>query len=161
MKNSIYKQKTTSSIKGQSLFEVVVAVAVSSLIITAVVALAASSIQNSSYSRDKTIASNYVQETLEWLRQEKEKHTGLFRSYVINTTGADLTYCFDSLSWPVNPGTCSASENIEGTNFFREVVIPACYGFCSADIVEVEIKVTWQDSKGSHIISSSSELSTI
>lgn len=148
-------------ISGQSLFEVVVAVAVSSLIITAIVALAASSIQNSSYSRDKTIASNYVQETLEWLRQEKERDPALFRSYVVNITGADMTYCFKSLSWPVNPNTCSAEENIEDTKFFREVTFPACDGICDTGIVEVRITVTWQDSKGSHIISSSSELTTI
>ena len=61
--------------KGQSLFEVVFAVAVSALIITAIVILAGNAVSNSTFSRNKALAGRFVQEAIEWLRKER---TGCF-----------------------------------------------------------------------------------
>ena len=143
---------------GQSLFEVVIAVAMSAVIITAIVALATNSIQNSTYSKDKTIAANYVQETIEWLKQQKDLSPEEFRLYAVNTSGIDITYCLDDLTWPSNIGTCSSSETLDN-KFTREVVFPSCGGVCTGEMVEVSINVTWTDSKGSHIISSVTQIS--
>ena len=73
--------------KGQSLFEAVVALAISALIIVAVVALVASSIRNASFSRNVTLASRYAQQATEWLRGQRDANAGIRRKI------CSLTYC--------------------------------------------------------------------
>jgi Tfp pilus assembly protein PilV len=145
--------------RGQSLFEVVVAIAISALIVTAVVALATNSIQNSSFSRDKTIATNYVQETMEWLKQERDQNSDIFNVKAEFSRSSDVTYCLDSLSWPVVPKSCTSDEVVVGTNFIRELTFPSCADPCPVDIVEAKVTVYWIDSKGVHEVTSSTNLS--
>ncbi|KKR44841.1 MAG: hypothetical protein UU51_C0007G0002 [Microgenomates group bacterium GW2011_GWC1_41_20] len=141
--------------KGQSLFEVVVAIAVSALIITAIVSMASNSIQNSSYSRDKTLASNYVQQANEWLRQERDSNSATFI-----TKAAIPTWCFRSLSWilPSLPRACASDEYITGTKFIRQsgLSISLVNG---KNVVRVNTTVSWTDSKGLHQITGSTDLS--
>ena len=146
-------------ISGQSLFEVVVSIAISALIVTAIVALAVNSIQNSSFSRDKTIATSYVQETMEWIKVERDQNLAVFRTKATFMPDSDVKYCLSSLSWPATPSSCSQSQVITNTKFSREVIFPACSGTCNAGVVEVMINVYWRDSKGLRQVSSSTELS--
>jgi len=46
--------------KGQSLFEVVVALAISALIIITLVSVVGNSIKNATFSKNKTLAANYA-----------------------------------------------------------------------------------------------------
>lgn len=140
---------------GQSLFEVVVAIALSALIVTGIVAMGANSIQNSSYSRDKSLASNYVQETEEWLRQERDQNTGVFGEKAV----PGKTYCLTSLDWPLTAVGCSEGKVITGTKFKREVLFPECFGECPTNYVDIKIVVYWEDSKGYHESSSVTGLS--
>lgn len=144
----------TEKEKGQSLFEVVVAVAISALIITTIVALAALSIQNSSYSRDKTLASGYVSETMEWLRRERDKDFKVFAE----KAGTALIYCMTNLGdvWPAPTANCS--NKIAGTKFTRELSFPVC-DTCPPDVIEAMVTVSWIDSKGLHEVTSSTDLS--
>jgi Tfp pilus assembly protein PilV len=142
--------------KGQSLFEVVVALAVSALIITGVVSVATNSIQNSAYARDKTLAANYVQETMEWMRSERDKNASIFLSH------APGTWCFVDLSGWVTPnhaGNCLASEYISGSSKFKRQVIFSVSDFSGKKLVEVDTTVSWSDSKGLHSVTSSTNLS--
>lgn len=143
--------------EGQSLFEVVVAIAISALIITAIVALASTSIQNSSFSRDKTLASGYVEEAMEWLRLERDQNSAVFTSKAL--PGA--AYCLSSIPtgilWNAPAGRCSLNQTISGSKFTREVDFLACNG-CSANTIEVSVTVSWQDSKGLHDVSGSTDL---
>lgn len=149
----------TKYILGQSLFEVVVSIAISALIVTAIVALAVNSIQNSSFSRDKTIATSYIQETMEWLKMERDQDLAVFRAKATFMPDSDVKYCLSSLSWPSNPSTCSQSQMITNTKFFREVIFPACNGTCDPNVTEIMVNVYWQDSKGLRQVSSSTKLS--
>lgn len=142
--------------KGQSLFEVVVAIALSALIVTGIVAMGAVSIQNSSYSRDKTLASNYVQETMEWLRQERDQNTDVFMQKAV--TGS--TYCLTTLAWPSTAVKCTTDKVIPDTKFTREISFPECYGGCPSRVIEAKVVVSWRDSKGFHESSSFTDLST-
>lgn len=138
--------------KGQSLFEVIVAVAISTLIVTAIVSLATNSIQNTSYSRDKTLASDYVEEAMEWLRQERDNNTQ-FKAKATETAGK--SYCLDDLStWPAL-SDCTTDQFISGTKFKRTLAFPSYSG----GVVEATVTVSWEDSKGSHEVTSSTELS--
>ncbi len=140
--------------KGQSLFEVVVAIAISALIITAIVSLASNSIQNSSFSRDKTLAANYVQQTNEWLRQERDKSTTNFMA-----KAAVPTWCFTTLSWSL-PRACGATEYISGTKFIRQssFIISPVDG---KSLVQMDTVVSWRDAKGLHQVKGSTSLSIL
>ncbi len=153
MKNT---QKKPNTENGQSLFEVVVAIALSALIVTGIVAMGANSIQNSSYSRDKTLASNYVQEALEWVRQERDQNMDVFLAKAVPGT----TYCLNSLEWPKSAIKCSNGSVIADTKFSREIIFPSCDGVCPTRVVEIKVIVYWNDSKGYHESSSFTDLST-
>lgn len=140
--------------KGQSLFEVVVAIAISALIITAIVSLASNSIQNSSFSRDKTLAANYVQQTNEWLRQERDKNTSDFMAKV-----AIPTWCFTTLSWSL-PRACGATEYISGTKFVRQSSFTVLL-VNGKNLVQIDTIVSWQDAKGLHQVKGSTNLSIL
>lgn len=145
--------------KGQSLFEVVLATGVSALIITGIVAMAANSIQNASYSKDKTLASNYVTETMEWLRKERDQNYEVFKAKAMFSRSMDITYCLTSLdSWPASPGSCSVDKTIGTTKFSREITFPGCSP-CPSNLIEASVTVSWKDAKGKHNVSSSTDLS--
>lgn len=57
---------------GQSLFEVMFALSVAAMILVAVVALVATSIRNSTFSKNKALANKYASELSEWLKKEKK-----------------------------------------------------------------------------------------
>lgn len=132
-------------IKGQSLFEVLLALFIITLIIVAVVILSTISISNSIFSKNKTLASKYTQEAVEWLRSEKESDIDLFFA---NSAG---TYCLDQLSFS-NTGTCGQLEIIPSTVFTREMLFDK-----NASLVNVVVTTSWTDSKGIHEVSSSTD----
>lgn len=140
--------------KGQSLFEVVVAIAISALIITAIVSLASNSIQNSSFSRDKTLAANYVQQTNEWLRQERDKNTSDFMA-----KAAIPTWCFATLSWS-SPTACGATQYISGTKFVRQSSFTILL-VSGKNLVQIDTVVSWRDAKGLHQVKGSTNLSVL
>ncbi len=139
--------------KGQSLFEVVMALAIATIIIVAMVALAASAIRNTNYSKNKTLATRYSQEATEWLRGERDANFDTFF-----TRAAIPLYCLKSLSWSqATIGVCTAGGEIPGTLFKREVGFGRStvdVGGVPKNVVEAEIKVYWQDAQGIHEVKS-------
>lgn len=139
--------------RGQSLFEVVLALAISVLIIVALVALAASAIRNTTFSKNKTLATRYSQEATEWLRGERDADWTVFY-----TRAANPLYCLKSLSWAeATIGACTAGQEIDSTPFKREVGFDrtvVVVGGLPKNVVETEIKVYWQDAQGIHEVKS-------
>lgn len=140
---------------GQSLFEVVIALAVVALLAVALVSVTTVSIRNSSFSSSNAQASRHAQAALEWIRGERDYNWTTFVS-----RGLTATYCLNNLSW--NTGSCSSTEFVTGSpQFFREVSL-VCYtnqgatvSACSAsgvDTVQASVRVTWTDSQGSHSV---------
>jgi type II secretory pathway pseudopilin PulG len=132
-----------SNCRGQSLFEVVLAIGISALIITALVSLASSSIQNANFSKNKTLAANYAQEATEWLRGQRDLG---FTNFGLNVQQGSPVMCLNQLNWAIGP--CSGST-ITGTLFTREVTF-ANADFGGKTIIKADIVVSWTDSKGSH-----------
>ena len=124
--------------KGQSLFEVILALAVVALILVTVVSLAAFSVRNSSYSKNKTIAERYVQQAIEWLRGERDANSTTF----FNRSG---NYCINNLSFI--SGQCSG--NISGTVFKRELAISKTTVNLKT-VLKTEVIVSWSDGQGIH-----------
>ena len=135
--------------KGQSLFEVVAALGVVTVIIVALVALASNSIHNSNFSKDKALATRYSQEATEWLRGERDTNWDIFATKALTPT-----WCLPSLSWmSASVGTCD-EEYIANTRFQREVT----FNVTDTKTIEVSVIVSWEDSKGTHQVASATTL---
>ena len=154
--NKISNAKSQMLNQGQSMFEVVLALFIITMIIVAVVILSTNSISNSLFSRSKTQASRYSQEAVEWLRNERETNS---EDFVIATNTA--VYCLKS-----NPpsftetGACSSDEFITGTIFKRQVTFTTSDVF-SKSIINATVVTSWNDPKGYHEARAVTEFSDI
>lgn len=128
--------------QGQSLFEVVVSLAVISVIIVSLVFLATSSIRNSTFSKNKTLSSRLTQEALEWLRGQRDTS---WTDFAANAQ-ASPTYCLQSLEW-TNIGACGAQEFVTDTVLKRDLTLTVV----SANQIQAEVETSWEDSDGVHI----------
>ncbi len=129
--------------KGQSMFEVVLALFIITMIIVAVVILSTASISNSLFSRNKTLANKYSQEAIEWLRSQRESNSATFI-----TSANTPIYCLNSLVF-TNVGLCSDAEIITGTIFKRELTFSKSV-ISTKNIISATIVTSWSDSKGLH-----------
>lgn len=141
-------------VSGQSLFEVVLALAVVTLIMVGIVILAANSIRNSTFSKNKTLASKYAQEAIEWVRKERDDNNSLFITHV-----SVPNYCFSTLDWS-NVGYCSSGEVIAGTLFQRQGDFSVS-SVSGKNIVEALIVVSWSDSQGQHEVRTTTNFSDV
>jgi type II secretory pathway pseudopilin PulG len=139
--------------KGQSLFEIILALAIATIIIVALVALASSAIRNSNFSKNKTLATRYSQEATEWLRGERD---GDFDAFFLKA--AIPQYCLSSLVWAeATVGPCTSGQEITDTPFFREVGFirsTIIVGGLPKNVVEAEVNVFWTDAQGVHEVKS-------
>jgi Tfp pilus assembly protein PilV len=130
--------------KGQSMFEVVIALLIISMIIVGVVSVSTTSLSNSVFSRNKNQAGKYSQEAIEWLRSQREQSSSTFATNV-----ATANYCLQTLAW-TNTGLCTSSEFIDGsTVFIREVTFSTSI-VSTKTIVEASVVTYWNDAKGYH-----------
>jgi Tfp pilus assembly protein PilV len=127
--------------EGQSLFEVTVALAVVAIILVAVVGVASVSVRNATFSRSKTLAARLAQETVEWLRSERDVDWETFVSYATIPTR-----CMPTLSWiQAQVGACGEDDLIPGTIFQREVILTL-----DNETVQSDVRIIWDDGQGSH-----------
>lgn len=152
----IKSRKITS---GQSMFEVVLALFIITMIIIAVVILSTSSVSNALSSRRNTQAVKYTQEAIEWLRKEKIADISQFMVYA-NTT----SYCLNSNPPNFsNTGTCQSSELIEST-FKRDLSFSKSTILVSGEnkvIVSATVVTSWTDNDGYHEARSSTNFTDI
>lgn len=114
--------------KGQSIIEVIVALSLVAIVVLALVRVTISSIQNSSFAKNQQIATQYAQEGIENARKLKEENEVEF--------------------WSKN-----GSEEEIINKFTRTVTYTLIEG---NQKMEVQVLVTWEDTKGTH----QSDLST-
>lgn len=149
------KSKKLKVQNGQSLFEVVVAVAISALIMVSLVSLVSNSIRNASFARNKGIAGTYAQQATEWLRGQRDGNIATF-----STNVQTPVWCLKDLNWaPSQAGSCSGEgDQIAATPFSRQATfnlsIVTDPDGATKDIVEVDVSVSWEDSGGSHVVTS-------
>ena len=150
------KKKST---RGQSLFEVVIALAISTIIIVSLVSLVSNSIRNSTFSKNKTLASRYAQEATEWLRGQRDQDPVIFK-----TNAQTTIWCLKNLDWSMS-GSCpeGSGSNIAGTEFRREVSFNSrnavSAGGAQKTIIDVDVVVKWRDSQGDHEVRSATSFS--
>lgn len=128
---------TRRLISGQSLFEVMVTMMIVSLVITAMAGMALLSVKASAYSRNKTLATRYLQQADEWLRGEKDSNWATFLAH----TQSYSTVCLQNLGWYL-AGQCG---KIDDTAFTRQAnFVPG------GSSVQATVTVSWSDSGGTH-----------
>jgi Tfp pilus assembly protein PilV len=134
------KIKSTS---GQSLIELLTALAVVLLVIVALVRATTISLRSSSFSKAQSQATAYAQEAIEWVRAERDKDWDEF------STRAGVTFCLNSepVSW-LSEGICSADDYTLGGRFKREATLTSVDG--EVNQVEVRVVVSWLESGGEH-----------
>lgn len=158
VKNKTVVKRNQNS--GQSLFELVLAIAVIGLIVVGVVILSTNAIRNTTFARNKTLGSRYAQEALEWLRNQRNTDPTNFRSRVTTFN----TYCLDTLGWG-NVNACGSSEYIANTTFRRQVVFSTTSQNNtkgeSVAIINVSVTVSWVDSQGTHSVRSGTDLTDL
>ena len=134
-------------ILGQSLFEVMFAIGIASLVLIAIVSLSTRSVKNSDFSRNNSLASKYAQEGAEWVRQERDTSTD-WSTFVTGRTGSDIQ--IGNLSWS------GGGNPITNTIFNRFVRMDL--DLVDPNIANVTVKVTWEDGSGQHEVSNSTKL---
>lgn len=135
--------------QGQSLFEVVVALAIVTLVLIAMVALTAFSIRNTTFSKNKTLATRLAQETIEWLRGERDQDWQQFKE-----KAAVPFWCLKGLTWEAPEtvaGQCREGDFIPDSIFTREVH----FTDVSDDSIEARVILYWTDGGGYHEVASS------
>jgi len=130
--------------KGSTIIELLIALMVVGLVVTAVAAAGTYSIKNTGEARFRQVATTLGQEVIEKSKNEKSR-LGFIN--FINVVG-DNTYCFDTVpadfetSLPAS-GTCASDDvvSLAGSDFIREVVFTT-----SVTEVNVEVNISWDDS---------------
>lgn len=140
--------------KGQSLIEVLTALAVVLLVIVALIRATTTSMKGSDFAKTQASATSYGQEAIEWIRAERDKSWDDFYSKATPDPG--LVYCLNSgltLLSELSEGACTGDDSysLDG-KFKREATLTDLGG----NKIEVKVTVSWQDSSGDH----QSQLST-
>jgi len=143
--------------KGQSLFEIILSLAIATLVIVVLVSLAANAVRNSTYAKNKTQATQSAQEATEWLRGQRDSSWDLV--YAKAAVNPPQVYCLKTLSWSdATIGlACADSQVVPGTIFKRELSFQrrtVLVGTDTKNIIDAEIRVYWSDSQGVHDVRS-------
>lgn len=118
--------------KGQSLVEVIVALAVALIVILALVRVTVTSIHNASFAKNQALATQYAQEGMEKIRAYRDQND--WSTFVAN--------CDATLNSFVPPPPFSLSPTTGCT--------------CGSNSCTIKEVITWTDSQGTH----KSELAT-
>ncbi|MBI3577582.1 prepilin-type N-terminal cleavage/methylation domain-containing protein [Candidatus Gottesmanbacteria bacterium] len=121
--------------KGQTLIEIIVAMAVVVLLVTGLVAGATATLKAAQYGRAKSLAASLAQEALEKARGLRDGGWETFSTY--GSVGG-TTWCLDKAgNWTQASGSCSA--NID--NLYSRTVV-----FTWQDPkMKVDVAITWTD----------------
>ncbi len=127
--------------KGETLIEVLVALGIIAIVVTALTSVVITSLGNASFGKYQILASQYAQQGIEIVRGIRDN------DYVTFKNKPSGTYCLDQNSTTLNSTCPATTPNVD--NFLRTVTItqsaPACGP--SGNIASVEVSVAWQDSK--------------
>jgi len=134
-------------LSGQSLFEVMFAVAVAAIIMMSVVSLSKQTISSSDFSKNNSLASRYSQEATDWIRGERDDDWVVF----FNRASTSPTICLNDLAWGGSP----PCPDMTGSHFNRSVTLQQVDldGNPGVESVEAEVVVTWTDGRGMHQVS--------
>jgi len=145
--------------KGQSLFELVIAIGISALIIVVLVSLVSNALHNASFAKNETLSGRLSQEAVEWLRGQRDSDASAFFTNVASYPYG-IPRCFNDLNWS-SIGPCGTDDKISDL-FVRQIVfrsVSVTIDGETKNIVEADITVSWTDSKGLHQVTNATDFS--
>ena len=144
--------------KGQTIIEVLIALAVCAFIVSAAMTAVTSSLNNAQYSKAQNIATHYAEEGMEYMRKLRNQDWNYYYSnnvlrflgseqWAVSCLGSSLTL------EPLTSGTgvCS-STYADGNHMFIRTVrgekeSSNCGGSLGVDVRKIIVTVAWSDSK--------------
>lgn len=153
-----------SAQEGLTLVELLVAVGVVTMVLVAVASGVSLSVRNTRFSSEKSLSVRHAQETIEWLRGQRDK-LGWRAFYQVldnDSVSDEVTYCLPSLSEQTSffqgliNSACSGTQTIPGSNFTRSVVLGL--NPPQNDEVTILVEVTWDGGNGTETTSIDSTL---
>lgn len=130
---------TWHRVSGQSLFEVILAIGITALVLVGALSLSTTSLRNSTFSKNDTIATKYAQVGTEWLREQRDEDFANLTSRV-----GGIRCISEPPAWGGN-GLCSI-----GDGFARGVTL----SLVSPNEVNALVVVQWSDGQGTHEVRS-------
>lgn len=137
---------------GQSILEILIAVAVTAVLLVSLLSLGTTSVKTTSYSRDLNQATKYSNQAADWLRNLRSEIGWItFKEIIENDGSGIITYCFNTfptttLEFQVLTNIpCSASTYIPSTSFYREAEFDLTSS--ANGIINVKIHTYWQGSQ--------------
>ncbi len=125
--------------KGQTIIEVLVALGAAVVVVTAIAIVVISAINNTQYSKNQNLATQYAQQGMEILRQIRDSTYATFNTY-------NGTYCLDK-DQTVLGGTVVDCTTPNVDSYIRKVVIEKSSPGCGNVITKVTVQVSWTDEK--------------
>lgn len=161
--------------------EMVVAMGVTAVVLVALISVMITGLYNTNLAKQTTIATDYVNEGLDWLRQERDKNWQVFYDKINalpqdgdgnpDTYPTTSGYCLSNLAFgavgvnaqPNNPNPCT--NLIPGTaNFYRfmqgSIILGSDATSILDDEIQVKVVVRWSDSNGIHDAQSSARFTS-
>jgi type II secretory pathway pseudopilin PulG len=135
---------------GQTLVEILVAIAMVVLVLVAVVGRSVDSVRNSIFSRNEILATRFAQEGIEWGRSQRDRLG--WNAFVAALDSYPVTYCVLDLSQKIEDLTSGAcTGTISGTVFTREVSLSyQDEASPLGDYIDLSVTVNWTDRIGDH-----------
>lgn len=125
--------------KGETLIEVLIALTIAVVVVTAIAVLGVSSLNNAQFIKSQDQSTKYAQEGMEVVRNIRNSDYVSFRNY----TG---TYCLGKGQTTLGAArTSCASKNIDNV-FIRSVLIQQDAG-CGVNLARATVRVAWTDGK--------------
>jgi len=132
--------------EGFTLVEVLMAITVVVLVLTAIVSGVSFSVKNTRVSKERAEAVRRAQEAIEWIRSERNAD-GFKTVYdAIAADGNHVDYCLASLPTGASGleglvgGHCGTSDQIDAGNLTREMHVDLSPG-----LIEVAVQVSWNE----------------
>ncbi len=127
---------------GQMLLEMVLAIAITGMVMVAVAQITTQGLAGSNFSKSRTEANLYATEVVEWMRNRRDTDPLFFTTYY---PAVSADYCFSDkpIAVPIPTGICG--NPITGTQFFRNVKLTRKNVATSGKQVEVSVVVSWKE----------------
>ena len=136
------EQKKIRLKTGQALVEAVAAFAIVMIVLVGLLQLSNRSVTNSGEASRQALATTYVTEGLQWVKDQRLSGWPGFKAYCGNTIPCSHTYCLNQLTWSVS-GTCT-SGNVGNTEYQRLLQLNGANPL-GKDEITATVTVSWEE----------------
>lgn len=136
--------------KGQTMFELIMALMVAMVIVTAIVSVVTVSLRNSLFAKQQSEATRFAQEGLEWVRSQRDSS---WTTFYAKSGTVMQRYCVNTLAWPASVVQCDGTQFIAGTSYYRDLELQSFNKDTSNpdfETVQANVIVSWNDARGKH-----------